>query len=74
MVSVTPKNREWRHFGTLQMWLLANRLRDRGYAFWNLGHPYQPYKERIGARILPRDVFLKRWLEARGTRTGRTLR
>lgn len=55
----------WRHFGTLQMVLLAEQLRDSGYAFWNLGHPRMPYKRALGARVLQRKTFLKRWLEAR---------
>jgi len=54
----------WRHFGTLQLVLLARRLRDCGFAFWNLGHPHLPYKRSLGARLLPRSVFLRRWSEA----------
>jgi hypothetical protein len=70
----TPESRAWRHFGTLQMWLLANRLRDRGFAFWNMGHPCQAYKQALGAKNLPRAVFLHRWLKARGSRATRSLR
>jgi Leu/Phe-tRNA-protein transferase len=58
-------DRELRHFGTLQMVLLAERLRDRGYAFWNLGHPDLPYKQAIGAQTVPRAEFLERWLASR---------
>jgi len=64
----------WRHFGTLQMWLLAKRLQERSYAFWNLGHPYQGYKTALGARLLPRGEFLERWLKAQGERTSCSLR
>lgn len=70
----TPTDREWNHSGTLQMWLLANRLRDCGFAFWNMGHPQQSYKKRLGARILPRREFLRRWLAARGDRPDSSLR
>ena len=56
---------EWRNFGSLQMFLLAERLRDADYAFWNLGHPHMPYKVAMGARILRRGEFLKRFRSAR---------
>lgn len=56
---------EWRHFGTLQQLMLASRLEDCGYAFWNMGDPSPPYKTALGARILPRDAFLSRWIPAR---------
>ncbi|HKK53881.1 MAG TPA: GNAT family N-acetyltransferase [Myxococcota bacterium] len=54
----------WRHFGTLQLVLLARRLRECGYAFWNLGHPHLAYKRALGANVLSRETFLQRWLEA----------
>ena len=56
--------REWRHFGTLQMVMLAEQLRDLGYAFWNLGHPVQKYKQALGAEVIARGEFLPRWLAA----------
>lgn len=60
----TRPARQWRHFGTLQLVMLAERLQSRGYAFWNMGHTSQDYKLALGARILPRAEFLTRWLEA----------
>lgn len=54
-------DRAWRHFGTLQLVLLAERLRDSGYAFWNLGHPHMAYKRALGARVVKRERFLQRW-------------
>jgi Leu/Phe-tRNA-protein transferase len=56
--------RTWAGFGTLQMWMLAGWLQERGYAFWNLGHTGQDYKRELGARELGRGVFLGRWLGA----------
>lgn len=56
--------RRWRHSGTLQMFLLAEALRRRRYAFWNLGHVGMPYKRALGARPTPRTAFLERWLPA----------
>lgn len=56
-----PRGPGW---GLLQMAALAKLLRRRGLAFWNLGHPSMDYKLALGARILPREVFLKRWLRA----------
>lgn len=55
------ERREWNHFGKLQMVLLARRLEDAGFAFWNLGHARMEYKTSLGARILPRSAFLPRW-------------
>ena len=52
----------WNNFGKLQMVLLAEKLKTQGYSFWNLGHPYMKYKLDLGARILPRQEFLGRWL------------
>ncbi len=57
--------RRWRHFGTLQQILLARALRERGYAFWNMGHVAMPYKQALGARSVPRATFLERWCAAR---------
>lgn len=54
-----------RHFGTLQLYLLASRLRDCGYDFWNLGQTQQDYKLALGARAVPRAAFLARWMETR---------
>lgn len=61
----SPQSPELRHFGTLQMYLLAGMLEQRGYSFWNMGHPSPPYKKAIGAQILPREEFLERWIEQR---------
>lgn len=57
----SPDDARWNHFGSLQLVLLAERLRDTGYAFWNLGHPHMDYKLELGARVLARDAFLARW-------------
>jgi hypothetical protein len=71
----------WNHLGTLQLVALAGLLLRRGYAFWNLGHPYMQYKLDLGARILPRADFLMRWFAAHdgcpaaplGARDGETM-
>lgn len=47
--------------GKLQLLKLGEYLREAGYAFWNLGHPFMQYKLDLGAQILPRADFLKRW-------------
>ncbi len=56
--------KEYSNFGKLQMVLLAKELETRGYTFWNLGHPYMEYKTAMGAKIVPRAEFLKRWDKA----------
>lgn len=53
------------NFGKLQLVLLAKTLQYHGYHFWNLGHPYMDYKVKLGARITPRQDFLKKWLVSR---------
>lgn len=55
------ENRAWNNYGKLQLVLLARRLEEAGFAFWNLGHPYMEYKLRLGARIWDRREFLQRW-------------
>jgi Leu/Phe-tRNA-protein transferase len=42
--------------GMVQMILTGGYLRDRGFAFWDLGMPLA-YKERFGARLLDRREF-----------------
>lgn len=56
--------KEHNNFGKLQMVMLAHILKDAGILFWNLGHPYMKYKTDLGAKIVPRLEFLKRWDEA----------
>ena len=58
-------DRNRRNCGKLQLLLLGEHLRDTGYAFWNLGHPFMQYKLDLGAQVLPRAEFLKRWHEHR---------
>jgi Leu/Phe-tRNA-protein transferase len=60
------ENQQFNHAGKLQLHLLAAYLCENGFAFWNLGHPYMPYKTELGARITPRAEFLDRWKEAVG--------
>lgn len=57
-------DRAFANTGTLQLLLLAHHLEQSGYAFWNLGEPTMAYKRSLGARLLPRRVFLERWLSA----------
>jgi Leu/Phe-tRNA-protein transferase len=49
--------------GTVQLILAGRFLRDRGFAFWDLGM-LLPYKERLGARPLGRREFLERFCAA----------
>mmetsp|Transcript_69493 Transcript_69493/g.192323 ORF Transcript_69493/g.192323 Transcript_69493/m.192323 type:complete len:409 (-) Transcript_69493:120-1346(-) len=47
--------------GFAQLVLLGRWLRQRGYAFWSLGHCYSPemeYKHELGHRVYPRADFL----------------
>lgn len=55
-------NPAFKNSGKLQLIRLGEYLRDNGFAFWNLGHPWMQYKIDLGAVVLPRDRFLERWL------------
>jgi len=57
-------NKSYKSFGTAQMVLLAQKLQDNGFDFWNLGHPYMEYKQKLGAKIYQRDKFLLRWYKS----------
>lgn len=57
--------KKYNNFGTLQLVLLAKLLEHNNFAFWNLGHPYMEYKNRLGAKIFTREQFLQRWKVAR---------
>jgi Leu/Phe-tRNA-protein transferase len=52
--------------GTVQMILTARWLRERGFAFWDLGMPL-PYKETLGARVLTTEEFITIWRKAKET-------
>jgi Leu/Phe-tRNA-protein transferase len=51
--------------GTVQLVLAGRRLRDSGFAFWDLGM-LLPYKEKLGARAVDRGEFLDRFRETQG--------
>ncbi len=57
-------NPRFNHAGNYQLYLLAQHLRDAGFAFWNLGYPHMQYKVDLGASILERRAFLDRWQPA----------
>ncbi len=60
----SSRDRRYRHYGMVQLVLLAQWLQRHGFAFWNLGQPYMPYKFALGAREHTRKAFLDRWLPA----------
>lgn len=51
---------DYSNAGKLQLVKLCEYLRDSGFAFWNLGHPYMAYKLALGAQIVQRPDFLRR--------------
>ncbi|NPA50165.1 MAG: hypothetical protein GXO02_00870 [Epsilonproteobacteria bacterium] len=65
----SSKEKYFRNYGKAQMVLLANYLKDRGFEFWNLGHPYMEYKFALGAKRVDRITFLQRWLKAMKRKT-----
>lgn len=57
----SKREKAYRNYGTAQLVLLAQHLRENGFSFWNLGQCYMPYKLILGAKIFEREDFLKRW-------------
>ncbi len=60
----SSREKRYRDYGKVQMVLLAQTLQKQGISFWNLGHPYMPYKTALGAKIYTRIEFLRRWYRA----------
>jgi len=60
----SSRDRRYRHYGMVQLVLLGQWLERHGFAFWNLGQPYMPYKFALGAREYTREAFLGRWHSA----------
>ncbi|PWE22657.1 hypothetical protein [Aliarcobacter skirrowii] len=58
------KDKKYNNYGKLQLTLTANYLQNNKFLFWNLGHPYMNYKFDLGATLLTRKEFLKRWLSS----------
>ena len=60
------REKRFRNYGTAQLVLLAHYLQENGFAFWNLGQSYMPYKFALGAKQYERGDFLKLWFEHTG--------
>lgn len=61
LTGFTTKEKKYNNWGKLQLVLLNSHLKEKGYNFWNLGHPQLQYKLDLGAKIYSREEFLKRW-------------
>jgi Leu/Phe-tRNA-protein transferase len=59
----SSREKHYQNYGTVQLVLLAKFLEEHGFAFWNLGQSYMPYKFHLGARQYERSAFLKLWYE-----------
>lgn len=64
LTGFTSKEKQYNNWGKLQLVLLSKYLEDNSYDFWNLGHSCLQYKIDLGAKVLNREDFLKRWLES----------
>ena len=60
----SSKDKRYNNYGTLQLVLLGKYLQKNGFAFWNLGHPHMPYKQKLGVKTHTRAEFLSRWEKA----------
>jgi len=56
----SSRDRRYNNYGNLQLVLTAQYLQNNGYEFWNLGHPFMEYKQKLGAAIIEREEFLER--------------
>lgn len=61
----SSKKRKFNNYGKLQLVLLAQYLEEKGFNFWNLGHPYMKYKFDLGAVLYKREEFLNIFREQR---------
>jgi len=59
----SSREKDYRNYGTLQLVLLARYLQENGFAFWNLGQSYMPYKFALGAKQYDRMQFLRYWFD-----------
>ena len=64
LTGFSSREKQYRDYGKVQMVLLGQALERQGFSFWNLGHPYMPYKTVLGAKIYTRAEFLRRWYPA----------
>ena len=60
----SSREKKYANYGTLQLVLLANYLKNNDFEFWNLGHPHMEYKQRLGCVTHSRLEFLTRWDKA----------
>jgi Leu/Phe-tRNA-protein transferase len=58
----SSKEKKYNNYGNLQLVLLGQYLKENDFLFWNLGHPYMDYKLKLGAKVLSREEFLKKFL------------
>jgi hypothetical protein len=63
LTGFSSREKRYRNYGTLQLVLLAHFLEEHGFAFWNLGQSYMPYKFSLGAKQYDRIQFLGYWFE-----------
>lgn len=57
----SSSEKQYSNYGTLQLVLLAQYLKENKFSFWNLGHPHMEYKKKLGCKTYTRSEFLQRW-------------
>lgn len=57
----SSKEKKYNNYGTLQLVLLAQYLKENNFKIWNFGHPHMEYKKRLGCKIYDRSDFLNIW-------------
>lgn len=59
----SKKDKAYNNYGTAQLVLLGQYLKENGFTLWNLGHTMS-YKKALGAEICEREDFLEYWLKS----------
>ena len=58
------KSKCYNNYGSAQLVLLGEYLKENSFTLWNLGHPFMEYKIALGAKVYDREVFLEYWFDA----------
>ena len=63
LAGFSSREKAYDNYGTAQLVLLSQYLKENDFAFLNLGQPYMPYKLDLGAKVYKRQEFLELWNE-----------
>ncbi|MGA1933586.1 hypothetical protein ACH5BF_12860 [Arcobacter sp. YIC-464] len=61
LTGFSSKEKKYQNYGTLQLVLTGEYLKNNNYKIWNLGHSEMEYKIALGAKVYKRMEFLEEW-------------